>query len=560
MGYPTLRGARLTTTLGLLGAIAFTLQGYDQGLMNGLITLPTFYTQFPETNAITTSGSVKSRASTVQGTTVAIYEVGAAIGAGSCYFLGDRLGRRRMISLAAGVVLVGVVVQSSAFALAQLIVGRVVTGMFLPRVFCDEEETSYEVMVCLMNVVGLGVGAFTATIPMWVAECTRAHSRGSLVSKYSFSPPTLRQRVYDTTVLENAGAIGGLVFVSWFEFGLYFVKNNSVNWRLPIAFQALFALAVLIGIWGLPESPRWLVLRDRTDQARTTLSALDDVPLDDELVATDLSQIQHSLSLENVGESTNPFAPTKNRHLQRTVTAIAVNMFCQMSGVNVISFYSNSIFEGTLGYTAETSRIISGCLQIWQFIWACTAVFLIDRFGRRQLLLAGAAGMALSQAGLAGLTSHLENRTAASLSLLFDFIALGIFPVCLFVIAFMYSAEIAPLRIRAKVTAMSTATNWLFNFLLAEITPVGFASIKWRYYLVYVCTNCAAFLFFYLFCPETKGRSLEGIDEIYVRSENMFMPVRVAREMPVEDSGGNGDLAFSAEEKKEQEFEETEEV
>ncbi|TLD34580.1 hypothetical protein E2P81_ATG04745 [Venturia nashicola] len=488
MGYPTLRGARLTTTLGLLGAIAFTLQGYDQGLMNGLITLPTFYTQFPETNAITTSGSVKSRASTVQGTTVAIYEVGAAIGAGSCYFLGDRLGRRRMISLAAGVVLVGVVVQSSAFALAQLIVGRVVT------------------------------------------------------------------------VLENAGAIGGLVFVSWFEFGLYFVKNNSVNWRLPIAFQALFALAVLIGIWGLPESPRWLVLRDRTDQARTTLSALDDVPLDDELVATDLSQIQHSLSLENVGESTNPFAPTKNRHLQRTLTAIAVNMFCQMSGVNVISFYSNSIFEGTLGYTAETSRIISGCLQIWQFIWACTAVFLIDRFGRRQLLLAGAAGMALSQAGLAGLTSHLENRTAASLSLLFDFIALGIFPVCLFVIAFMYSAEIAPLRIRAKVTAMSTATNWLFNFLLAEITPVGFASIKWRYYLVYVCTNCAAFLFFYFFCPETKGRSLEGIDEIYVRSENMFMPVRVAREMPVEDSGGNGDLAFSAEEKKEQEFEETEEV
>lgn len=359
-------------------------------------------------------------------------------------------------------------------------------------------------------------------------------------------------------MLENAGAIGGLVFVSWFEFGLYFIKNNSINWRLPIAFQALFAITVLTGIWGLPESPRWLILKDRTTEARQNLSALDDVSENDEIVAADLAQIQYSVAQENVGESTNPFARTNNRHLQRTLTAIGVNMFCQMSGVNVISFYSNSIFEGTLGYTAETARIISGCLQIWQFIWACVAVLLIDRFGRRQLLLAGAFGMAISQAGLAGLTAHLDNHIAASISLLFDFIALGVFPVCLFVIAFMYSAEIAPLRIRAKVTAMSTATNWLFNFLLAEITPIGFASIAWKYYLVYVCTNCTAFVFFYFFCPETKGRSLEGIDEIYKRSENMFAPVRVARELPVEN--GDGDLAFAVEEKKEQDIKTAEDV
>lgn len=131
MHYPSLRGKSLTTSLGLLGAIAFVLQGYDQGLMNGLITLPTFYNRFPQTNAITTTGAAKSHASTIQGTTVAIYEVGAAIGAGSCYFLGDRLGRRRMISLAAVVALVGIAVQASAFGLGQLIVSRVVTGMFV---------------------------------------------------------------------------------------------------------------------------------------------------------------------------------------------------------------------------------------------------------------------------------------------------------------------------------------------------------------------------------------------------------------------------------------------
>lgn len=356
-------------------------------------------------------------------------------------------------------------------------------------------------------------------------------------------------------MLENAGAIGGVAFVSWFEFGLYFAKTSSINWRLPIAFQAIFAFTVLTGIQFLPESPRWLLLKDRIPEAIKTLSTLDDIPADSEIVKADLAQIQYSLSLENIGESTNPFASTKNKHLQRTLTAILVNMFCQMSGVNVISFYSNSIFEGTLGYSAETARIISGCLQIWQFIFACIAVLLIDRFGRRQLLLFGAAGMALSQAGLAALTSHLENHIAASLSLLFDFIALAVFPVCLFVIAFMYSAEIAPLKIRAKVTAMSTATNWLFNFLLAEITPIGFASIAWKYYLVYVCTNCTAFLFFYFFCPETKGRSLEGVDEVYKREGGIFAPVRVAREMSLEVEMGDGDLEFAVEGKKERDFE-----
>lgn len=107
--------------------------------MNGLITLPTFYTQFPQTNAITTTGAAKSHASTIQGTTVAIYEVGAAIGAGSCYFLGDRLGRRGMIRLAAVVALMGIAVQASAFGLAQLIVGRVVTGMIF-SLFMEEKR------------------------------------------------------------------------------------------------------------------------------------------------------------------------------------------------------------------------------------------------------------------------------------------------------------------------------------------------------------------------------------------------------------------------------------
>lgn len=211
---------------------------------------------------------------------------------------------------------------------------------------------------------------------------------------------------------------------------------------------------------------------------------------------------------------------------------MSVNMLAQMTGVNIISFYSNIIFEDILGYSGTLSRIISGCLQIWQFLCATLAIFLVDRVGRRKLLLIGSAGMAISQAGLAALSKYADsNKTVAGMTLLFDFMALCVFPIGLFLVPFMYSAEIAPLRIRAKVTALSTSTNWIFNFLLAEVTPLGFDNIGWKYYLCYMCTSSLAFFVFYFFCPETKGRGLEDIDEFFLRSKNVFETVKIAKSL-----------------------------
>lgn len=233
-----------------------------------------------------------------------------------------------------------------------------------------------------------------------------------------------------------------------------------------------------------------------------------------------------------------------------------------MSGVNVITFYSNTIFEQDLHYSAITSRIISACLQTWQFLMATSSVFLIDRFGRRKLLMAGAFFMCIANAGLAGLQSHASNSTAAGCSLIFYFMALAAFPIGLFLIPFLYSSEIAPLRIRTKVTAMSGCSNWLFNFLVAEITPTAFKSIGWKYYLVYVCTNLCTLTFVYLLLPETRDRTLEDIDAFFLGSKNFLQPVKLAKTMPpgvaeefnlaakekvdptkgemVEDAGGDG--------------------
>ncbi|CAI7587366.1 unnamed protein product [Penicillium glandicola] len=491
MASTKLKGKSLSLVIGLVGAVGFILQGYDQAVANGLLTLGSFIAVFPQIDTVNTSGSVKSHNSTIQGTTVAIYEVGCALGAGSCAFLGDRLGRRKTIFLAGCIALVGVAIQASPFALGQLIAGRVITG--------------------------LGVGGFTATIPMYVSESSGADARGRMV------------------LLEGWFAIGGVALATWLEFGLYYVSDNSASWRFPIAFQGLFALVVVVCIMLLPESPRWLARVGRLEEAAEVLARMEDVSVDSEHVLQELEIIRQSLVIDDNTESagsSSPFALTKNRHLHRTVIAVSVNILAQMTGVNIITFYSDTIFESDLGYSGTVSRIITGCLQLWQFFAAGVAVLLIDRIGRRPLLIAAAAGMTIAQACLAGLSSDLGNKSAAGASLLFYFVALFCFPIGLFLVPFMYAAEIAPLRTRAKVTAMSAAANWLFNFVLAEVSPVGFATIKWRYYIIYACISAFACVSFYFFCPETKGRTLEEIDDIFVQSKSVFDTVQIAQEMP----------------------------
>ncbi|KAG0649072.1 Sugar transporter STL1 [Hyphodiscus hymeniophilus] len=430
----SLRGKSLTRLLGVVGALAFTLQGYDQAVANG--------------------------------TTVALYEVGAALGALSCAFIGDILGRRRTVFYAGCVCIAGIIIQATPFSLGQLIAGRLIT----------------------------------------------AH-RGRLV------------------LLEGLFAIAGVALATWIDFGFYYAQKTSVSWRFPIAFQGIFAITVVSLVNFLPESPRWLVKKDRTEEAGD-----DDAPTESTAVARDIANIRQSLLDDAEGTSGNPFAFTHNRHFHRTILALGVNLLAQMSGVNIITFYSDTIFEEQLGFSGTTARIISGCLQLWQVFAAGLGVLLIDRFGRRRLLIFSSAGMMVSQACLAGLQSDTTNKGASSASLLFFFTALFCFPIGFFLLPFMYAAEIAPLRIRSKVTAMSAGINWLFNFMIAEVTPIGFSTIGFRYYIIYAAINAFSVTVFYLFYPETKGRTLEEVDAIFAQSRNVFDPVKLARSLPFQEA------------------------
>lgn len=359
---------------------------------------------------------------------------------------------------------------------------------------------------------------------MYVSETAEARKRGPLV------------------LVEGVFALSGLAVASWVNFGMYHA-SGPVTWRFPIALQLVFIAGLLALTPFLPESPRWLVKKERFEEATAVMARLMALPADNAEVARENAEVAREIAVihaaiqRDAGHrhkySSNPFSTNRNRHLNRTLLAVTITMITQLSGINVIAFYSTSIFEDTLGYSGSSARVMSASLQVALALGGLTAIFVVERIGRRKLMMASMFCMVIAQSAVAGLSSDLTNGAAGKAAIFFYFFAMYTLPIGMFVIPFLYGAEVAPLGIRHKVTAMGAATSWLFNFMVAECTPIGFQSIKWRYNLVYASTSAVGCLIIYLFYPETRGRSLEEIDEIFIQAKSALDTVRVARELPL---------------------------
>jgi sugar porter (SP) family MFS transporter len=424
----------------------------------------------------------------ITGTVVALFTVGGIFGSLSCIYLGDRLGRRKVIFLASGVTIVGAVLMATAFDFAQFIVARL--------------------------VLGLGTGAYLATVPVWQSEISKASKRGA-------------------HVVTDGIFIGiGVSLSLWIDFGFYFITGNSVSWRFPLAFQVVLLLIVMVFIMIFPESPRWLVKKGRIQEAREILAALADVEPDSESISADIRDIELSLSICGNGSFKSMLTMGEQRLFHRTLLAAGGQMFQQMCGINLISMYATTIFEQYLGMSAINSRILAGAMCLTQPLGGFLAFFTIDRLGRRPLMLWSAAAMSLSMAILAGTTSVTDNTGATVVAVIFLFVFQFIFTVGYSGLTFLYATEVAPLQLRAAISAISTAAVWTFNFLLAQVTPVGFNSIGYQYYIIFAVLNAAIVPTVYIFFPETNGRTLEEIDEIFIRSKSIFDPPRVARSLP----------------------------
>ena len=363
-------------------------------------------------------------------------------------------------------------------------------------------------------VLGYGTGGYVATVPVWQSEISKPSKRGAHV------------------VTDGIFIGAGITISLWIDFGFYFVTGNSVSWRFPLAFQIVLSLIVLTFVMLFPESPRWLVKKGRVAEARHILAVLADVEPDNEQITTDIRDIETSLALSGRGSFKDMLKMGEQRLFHRTVLAAMGQMFQQMCGINLITFYATTIFEQYLHLSALQSRILAASMCLTQPLGGFFAYFTIDRLGRRVLMLWSAVGMSVSMAILAGTTSVPDSTACLIAAVVFLFVFEFIFTVGYSGLTFLYATEVAPLQLRAAISAVSTTAVWTFNFLLAEVTPVGFDTISYRYYIIFAVLNAAIVPTVYFFFPETNGRSLEEIDEIFLQSHSILDPPRIARAMP----------------------------
>ncbi|BGP40963.1 hypothetical protein JCM10450v2_004968 [Rhodotorula kratochvilovae] len=458
-----LQGTPLLTVLTLCCGIGFLLFGYDQGVMGGLIGGADFLDTFP---------ALKNN-STLLGATVAIYEIGALFGSLFASLYGDVLGRRKAIIIGCFFAVTGGAVQGGSDgpnALAVLIFFRVWTG--------------------------LGIGVLTSLLPAFHAECSPAKYRGSIV------------------LLDLVACACGLTLSFWLSYGFSYV-SGSTQWRFPLSFQAVFPFVVLVLVAFLPDSPRWLAQRGRTEEARDVLIRYNGVE-EAEII---FAEIETAIAMEQqvaVHSWFDAFRPGPQSFRYRTFLGMGALFAQQATGVNVVSYYSTEIFTGSVGLSRNMSLILSGCNGINSLVFVIIGSFLIDRVGRVRLMWTTAAMQTVFFAVMCGVLwdgspSYGEGVTGACMLFLF----FSSFSVGWLGPSWLYPAEIMPLATRAAGASLSSMSNWVFNFVVVMVSPPALASIQGRYYIVYAILNALLVPMLYFLYPETARLSLEEIDALF---------------------------------------------
>lgn len=321
--------------------------------------------------------------------------------------------------------------------------------------------------------------------------------------------------------------ITGVMVSYWIDFGFSYTEPSSLAWRFPVAFQLLFAFIVLGMILVMPESPRWLILQDRMDEAAAVVSALYDLPEDDPLVADQLQAIRAIRQVDTQAGIWEMFTqgPLKNR--TRTLLGVCLQIFSQLSGINIITYYAATIYQNEIGLTPFVSRLLAAANGTEYFFASLLSVPIIKYFNRRSVLIMVTSGLSMSMVVLAILTS-IGGRGPGIGAAAFLFVFNSFFGFGYAQLSWIYPAEVTPLSVRSQANALSTASNWLGNFMVVMITPVAFNNIGWRTYIIFAVFNFVTVPIVYLFYPETRGRSLEEVDLIFRKSRNLRHAVKLS--------------------------------
>ncbi|KAJ4203439.1 hypothetical protein NW759_015189 [Fusarium solani] len=410
----------------------------------------------------------------------------------------EAMGRKKYLYVGALLMFIGAALQASAFGVPQMIVGRVV--------WHGKMESS-RILVRMNADSGWSNGFNTATTPLWVSELVPPSSRGRHVA-----------------VQGNLIAFG-IVLAYYFNIELSYT-SGALQWRTPIAAQGILILAHFFWVYYLPESPRWLTKHNHHGEAIDVIKQLVDneVAHDDPSVIQQKREIDQAIRLE---ETDSPFKWTemfKNGPLKirrRFLLVIGLQAFQQLSGINVLAgvYYMPHTVTTDIGYDYRTAlHIAAGCADAY-WIFSFIGVLFLDRMGRRPPLIWGSIVSALCF--LVKDTTPVRAKT----SLAFFFLYEAVFAIGWLPVPWLYGAEFMPLRYRTHSAALATASDWIFNYLIVQITAISISNINWKTYMIFFVLNLVFCIIVWLFYPETSGRTLEEMDQIYLDDNDRLIVV-----------------------------------
>lgn len=454
------------------------MAGIYSGQISGFFDMDDYGRRFGEYNAAT--GAYEFSAPR-QGAIVGLLPAGCLFGSLIAGKIADIVGRRLAISASALFCCVGNIIEiSSETSWAQFAVGRLVTG--------------------------LGIGALSVVVPMYQSESSPAILRGVLIATY---------QLFITLGIWTAEMV---------NYGTHNMAS-SASWRIPNGLSFLWSLILGVGILALPESPRYAYRMGREDEARRSIARLAGLEPNAPSVNQQIADIQSKLDEERAGAETTWYEIfTGPRMAYRTLLGITLQAGQQLTGANFFFYYGTTIFRATGISDSYVTQIILGSVNV-----ACTfgGLYVVRKCGRRNALMVGAAWMMVcflvySFVGRFELdqTNPANTPTAGNVLIAFS---------CLFIVAFATTwgplvwavvAELYPARYRAPAMAIATASNWLWNFLMSFFTRFITDAIDYLYGLVFAGCCAALVLVVFFFLIESKDRTLEEIDTMYLLKVN----------------------------------------
>lgn len=493
--------------IALIATIGGTLFGFDISSVSSFVSQEHYQNYFNHPTSIAQGGITLSMAG------------GSFISALINPFIADPLGRRVSLQLASILWMIGAAIQSSSQNVGQLIAGRFIGG--------------------------LGIGIASATAPSYCSEIAPKRVRGLIGCLFQWA------------------VTWGIMINFFIGFGCSYI-NGVASFRIAWGLQIVPGLILFSLIIFLPESPRWLANHGRWDEAEMIIANVNAKgDKEDSATRIELEEIKEQVIIDEESKSVSYYELFNKQNRVRTFVGVSAQVWQQLCGMNVMMYYIVYIFE-MAGFQGNQNLVSSAIQYVLFVVTTIPSFFLMDRIGRRPLLLGGGIFMMIWLYAVAGLlatysipVSNVDGNSGIRIRIPTDnkaasngVIACSYLFVCTFLPTWgpgiwLYCSEIFPTRQRAKANGLTTASNWIFNFALAMFVPTAFQNITWKTYIIFgTFCFCLTVQTFFMF-PETKGKTLEEITQIWDNKIPAWKSAAYVPEMPITSLEDKPELEYA---------------